>query len=99
MLNAEQREQFNTQMDHIVEMFHAHDKDSSIECYNKGAHIDKGQIESSDSVLEYASALTKLIDNAFGDCENYIDIAGRAAELRWSLLEDPNDEDVDFWKI
>jgi hypothetical protein len=93
-LNSEQREQFNTQMDHIVEMFHAHDKDNSIMCYNKGAHIDNGQIESSDSVLEYASALTKLIDSAFGECENYIDIAGRAAELRWSLLEDPNDEDT-----
>jgi hypothetical protein len=94
MLNSEQREQFNNQMDHIVEMFHAHDKDNNIECYNKSAHIDNGQIESSDSVLEYASALTKLIDNAFGDCENYIDIAGRAAELRWSLLEDPNDDDA-----
>ena len=44
-----------------------------------------------DSVLEYASALTRLIDSAFGDCENYIEIAGRAAELRWSLLEDPNE--------
>lgn len=51
MLNNEQKEQFNTQMDHIVEMFHAHDKDSSIDCYNKGAHIDKGQIESSGSCL------------------------------------------------
>ena len=46
-----------------------------------------------DSVLEYASALTKLIDNAFGDCENYIDIQGRAAELRWNLLEDPNEDE------
>ena len=45
-----------------------------------------------DSVLDYATALTTLIDGAFGDCENYIDIAGRAAELRWSLLEDPSND-------
>jgi len=92
LLPTDQRDQFNSQMDHIVEMFHAHDKDKTIKCYNGGAHISRDQIESSDSILEYASALTKLIDSAFGDCENYIDIAGRAAELRWSLLEDPNEE-------
>ena len=45
-LNSEQREQFNNQMDHIVEMFHAHDKDTTIECYNKSARVDNGQIES-----------------------------------------------------
>jgi len=93
MLKQEQREQLNTQMDRIVEMFHAHDNDKTIDCYNKAAHIDNAEIESKDSVLEYASALTRLIDSAFGDCENYIDIAGRAAELRWSLLEDPNEDD------
>lgn len=84
--------QFNSQMDHIVAMFNTHEKDA-VECYKKNADLFEGQIESADSVLEYASALTKLIDNAFGDCENYIDIQGRAAELRWNLLEDPNEDE------
>ena len=46
MLKQEQREQLNTQMDRIVEMFHAHDNDKTIDCYNKAAHIDNAEIES-----------------------------------------------------
>lgn len=92
MLSADQREQFNSQMDNIVEMFHAHDSNNTITCYNNKAHVQITELESSDSVLEYASALTQLVDDAFGECENYIDIAGRAAELRWSLIEDPNED-------
>lgn len=92
MLSADQTEQFNSQMDNIVEMFHAHDSNETATCYNNKAQIEVTDLESSDSVLEYASALTKLVDDAFGNCENYIDIAGRAAELRWSLIEDPNEE-------
>lgn len=92
VLKDEQREQFNTQMDHIVTMFHQHDSDKTVKCYNSKATLKDGQLESSDSVLDYATALTTLIDGAFGNCENYIDIAGRAAELRWSLLEDPSND-------
>jgi hypothetical protein len=92
VLKEDQKEQFNSQMDHIVTMFHQHDSDKSVKCYNNKAQLKDGQLESTDSVLDYATALTTLIDGAFGDCENYIDIAGRAAELRWSLLEDPSND-------
>jgi hypothetical protein len=91
VLKDDEQVQFNQQMDHIVKMFHKHESDDSSHCYNKRAKFDVGVLEGSDSVMDYASALTKLIDGAFGDCENYIDIAGRAAELRWSLLTDPQD--------
>jgi len=94
VLKDEARDQFDQQMDHIVQMFHEHDQDKSLKCYNARAQLKDGQLESTDSVLDYATALTSLIDGAFGNCENYIDIAGRAAELRWSLLEDPSN---DYW--
>lgn len=92
VLQEDQREQFNLQMDHIVQMFNEHDSDKTLKCYNPRASLKEGQLESTDSVLDYATALTALIDGAFGSCENYIDIAGRAAELRWSLLEDPSSD-------
>ena len=56
------------------------------------AKSDGFKTRNKDSVLDYATALTSLIDGAFGNCKNYIDIAGRAAELRWSLLEDPSND-------
>jgi len=80
------KEQFNSQMDHIISMFNKHETDESIKCYNRRISVNMNLLEGSDSVMDYASALTALIDGAFGNCENYIDIAGRAAELRWSLL-------------
>jgi len=92
VLKEDQKEAFNSQMDHIVSMFHQHDNDKQVKCYNNKASLQDGQLESTDSVLDYATALTTLIDSAFGECENYIDIAGRAAELRWSLLEDPSND-------
>jgi len=85
------KDEVNEQMSNIVQMFHDHRTNS---CYNHRAHTQvKGSLESADGLMDYATILNKMIDHAFGDCEQYIDIAGRAAELRWNLLDDPNTEE------
>merc|ERR1711953_248429 len=85
------KDEVNEQMSNIVQMFHDHRTNS---CYNHRAHTQvKGSLESADGLMDYATILNKMIDHAFGDCEQYIDIAGRAAELRWKLLDDPNTEE------
>ena len=46
VLKEDQKEQFNSQMDHIVTMFHQHDSDKSVKCYNNKAQLKDGQLES-----------------------------------------------------
>jgi hypothetical protein len=46
VLKEDQKETFNSQMDHIVSMFHQHDSDKQVKCYNNKASLKDGQLES-----------------------------------------------------
>jgi len=64
------KDEVNEQMSNIVQMFHDHRTNS---CYNHRAHTQvKGSLESADGLMDYATILNKMIDHAFGDCEQYI---------------------------
>ena len=53
VLKEDQKEQFNSQMDHIVTMFHQHDSDKSVKCYNNKAQLKDGQLESTGLIHTY----------------------------------------------
>ena len=46
VLNDDARAEFDQHMDHIVQMFHEHDQDKTMKCYNPRAALKDGQLES-----------------------------------------------------
>ena len=59
VLKDDQKEQFNQQMDHIVSMFHQHDSDKAVKCYNNKASLKDGQLESTGTRLFLEKSITR----------------------------------------
>ena len=53
VLNDDARAEFDQHMDHIVQMFHEHDQDKSLKCYNARAQLKEGQLESTGMLVLY----------------------------------------------
>ena len=69
VLKDEARDQFEQQMDHIVQMFHKHDGDKSLKCYNARAQLKDGQLESTGTaclMLKQFEVFREIIIMVFG---------------------------------